>query len=396
MLVTIIYPSAPFEVIPGGVDTFIKGIIDYAPQHINFQVVGITTDPGRYRIGEIHKVPARNGRVVEFLPVLFERNLHKHSKISLSRRFALKLNKYKSKITGDILQFHCLEPSILFWLDKRPKTLFIHQSLRGPSSSTPDSRRTLISNLYSVVEKFGFKKFSMIHGVKETTVEQYKKSIPSIQEKIFFTPAWCDHEDFYFDENVRAKERSLLVKKYGFAQEDRLLIFVGRIDQEKDPLKLLRTIKVLAEKRAPIRLLMVGDGMLREEVEVFLRNSGLDDVIVLLGLQSKSEISKLLNAADLFVLPSRSEGAPVALLEAIATGLPVVVNNVGEVSKIINSSNGIVVDSADDSDFTCAVQTALEELVHIDRCRVANSAEQIKPTETLEKVYEHYASLVAS
>lgn len=393
MLVTIIYPAAPFEVIPGGIDTFIKGILDYAPSNIEFQMIGITTDPKRFEIGKTHQVQLDTGRTIEFIPILYEKNSERRSKIPLSLRFTLRLLRYKNKIKGSVLEFHRFEPCVAMWFDKRPKTLFVHQDMQALSNTKTDVRWSSFSGLFYSIEKFVLKRFSLIHCVKESTAHYYKESIHQIASRTFFTPTWYDPESFSFDPNVRQEERAALEKKFGFDREDKILVFVGRIDHQKDPKKLVESVKILRDKGEKVRLLVIGDGVLRKDVESSIKEKGLAQHILLLGLKPKAEIAKLLVASDLFVLPSRYEGMPIALLEALASGLPSIANNVGEVARIVNSFNGVIVEDTTSSGFAAGVAKGLKELILLDRESVAKSVKQFGPYETLKTVYGRYDAL---
>lgn len=110
------------------------------------------------------------------------------------------------------------------------------------------------------------------------------------------------------------------------------------------------------------RLLMVGDGPLREELELLVRNSRCNNLIRFLG--SRDDVPSLLRGADLFVLPSRYEGCSNATLEAMASGLPVLGCDVGGMREIIvHNRTGWLVRPGDGDGL---VQTMLAAL--LDRC----------------------------
>jgi glycosyltransferase involved in cell wall biosynthesis len=87
---------------------------------------------------------------------------------------------------------------------------------------------------------------------------------------------------------------------------------------------------------------IAGNGYLRDSLKLIVSRLGLDDSVYL--LESRSDIPQLLSAADVFVLPSLSEGMPLALLEAMGAGLPVIATAVNGVDTIIeNADNGYLV-----------------------------------------------------
>jgi sugar transferase (PEP-CTERM/EpsH1 system associated) len=106
---------------------------------------------------------------------------------------------------------------------------------------------------------------------------------------------------------------------------------VGRMQAVKDPLNLVEAFLHLRRSRpdlAPrVRLAMVGDGALREAVEARLREAGAWEGASLPG--AREDVAEQLRAFDLFALPSKAEGISNTILEAMATGLPVVATRVG-------------------------------------------------------------------
>jgi len=104
-----------------------------------------------------------------------------------------------------------------------------------------------------------------------------------------------------------------------------LLLFVGRLAEEKN-LGMLIDVMCSMRKRERIRLLFVGDGPARARLEGDIAARGLGQSCMLLGF--RTDVPRLMAAADVFVLPSRHEGLPLALIHAQAAGLPIVASNV--------------------------------------------------------------------
>jgi glycosyltransferase involved in cell wall biosynthesis len=99
---------------------------------------------------------------------------------------------------------------------------------------------------------------------------------------------------------------------------DPAVLFVGRLVEGKRPLDAVRAVKRLRETYPDLRLSLCGDGPRRDEIE-----SAAGDETVLLGEQPYGEMPAIYRAADALVLPSRAEGTPRTVLEAIACGTPV-------------------------------------------------------------------------
>lgn len=148
----------------------------------------------------------------------------------------------------------------------------------------------------------------------------------------------------------------------GIASADTLVLgWVGRMAQVKAPLNLVEAFARLVGRRSDnrLRLLMVGDGPLMAQVRAKLAEVGLNDMAWLPGEQDN--ISEWMRAMDVFVLPSLNEGISNTVLEAMATGLPVVATNVGGNPELItHGSTGMLV-APDDVEALCsALQTYVD------------------------------------
>jgi len=124
----------------------------------------------------------------------------------------------------------------------------------------------------------------------------------------------------------------------GFADDSTFIIgTAGRLDPVKDPLNLVRGFAALvsddAALRARARLVYIGDGSLRAELETEAGRLGVREACWFAG--SRDDVAQLLRALDLFVLPSLNEGISNTILEAMASGLPVVATRVGGNAELV-------------------------------------------------------------
>jgi glycosyltransferase involved in cell wall biosynthesis len=117
------------------------------------------------------------------------------------------------------------------------------------------------------------------------------------------------------------------------------LLFLGRISHEKGLDVLLRALSLTAD--LPWALDVMGDGPQRRESEELARSLSLADRVHFLGFTDT--VPEALGAADLVVLPSRTEGTPLTLLEAMASGRPVVASDVGGVGSALSHGAGLLV-----------------------------------------------------
>ena len=141
-----------------------------------------------------------------------------------------------------------------------------------------------------------------------------------------------DVDRFMFSQSVRDEYR----KKMGL--ENKFVIgHIGYMDTEKNHMFLLHVFKGLVNVRPDARLLLIGDGRLRSEIEQYIEENGLTDFVQVLG--KRSDVANLYQCMDVFVLPSLFEGLPVTLVEAQAAGLPCLVSDT--VTRQVNISNNI-------------------------------------------------------
>jgi glycosyltransferase involved in cell wall biosynthesis len=122
-------------------------------------------------------------------------------------------------------------------------------------------------------------------------------------------------------------ERDAVRAEFGFDAATVVAGTVANYHPKKDWPNLLRTARTLADRGAPVRFLAVGQGPLEAEVHALHRELGLDGIVTLTGY--RNDAARLMAGADVFVLASRYEGLPVAVMEACALGLPLVTTAVG-------------------------------------------------------------------
>jgi len=126
--------------------------------------------------------------------------------------------------------------------------------------------------------------------------------------------------------------------------DEKIILYVGRFEWEKDPEILIRSFKIVLESHRDWKLIMAGDGPLLREMKKLSLSLGLDGKVEFLG--KVKEVEKLYKTASIFVLPSIVEGFPNSLIEAMSFGLPCVCfSDIPYEDIISHSINGVVVDS---------------------------------------------------
>lgn len=127
----------------------------------------------------------------------------------------------------------------------------------------------------------------------------------------------------------------------GIPPDDFLVGYIVRMTKQKDPMTLLRAIKRVLSQKGNISFLLVGDGELKPDMEKFIVENSLQDVIFFENF--RSDIPRILSAIDLYVLPSLWEGLPIGVLEAMAMQKKIIVSDAEANKELIkNNNNGIV------------------------------------------------------
>ncbi len=138
------------------------------------------------------------------------------------------------------------------------------------------------------------------------------------------------------------------------------LVFVARLDHVKGVGELLESVAALAPAYPGLRLDLAGDGPSRGAYEAKARSLGIADRVTFHGYVNQTAVAELLATGDLYVLPSFAEGVPVGLMEAQASGLPVIATQVGGVSElVIDEVTGFVCRPGDRTQLTDRIRTLI-------------------------------------
>lgn len=137
--------------------------------------------------------------------------------------------------------------------------------------------------------------------------------------------------------------------------------------------------------------MIVGDGVLRAKVESNAQASELAGRVHFVGVQSPQTIAGLLRGSDLYVLSSAYEGMPIALLEALATGLPAVTTDVGEVRMVVKPGvNGKISTDRSEAEFARSIQEALPVLARLRGNPCLEAVRPYTPQIVLDLIYRNH------
>lgn len=184
----------------------------------------------------------------------------------------------------------------------------------------------------------------------------------------------------------RPEARRRWRRENGFAEDDILVVSVARLDPQKNPLGLMEAFLRALGADGRCHLLMVGDGSLRREAEGFAAGGRVH----FLGV--RAEVAEILSASDIFALASHWEGSPVAVMEAMAAGLPVAATAVGGVPELVaHGETGLLVPPGEPE----ALARALAELARNEerRRRLGAAAQARAEAFSVDRMVEAYGRL---
>ena len=172
--------------------------------------------------------------------------------------------------------------------------------------------------------------------------EDYSRAKKTMHPKevVFVPGVGIDVHKFKCEYNTRDE----LIKEFSLQPDTFIVVSVGELIERKNFKTLIKAIKKLENEN--IVCLICGRGVLETELLKQVESLGIQDKVMFLGF--RRDIDRILHGSDVFVFPSYQEGLPVALMEAMAAGLPVIASNIrGNSDLIEDGNNGYLVNSDD-------------------------------------------------
>jgi sugar transferase (PEP-CTERM/EpsH1 system associated) len=189
----------------------------------------------------------------------------------------------------------------------------------------------------------------------------------------------------------------------GFLSEGSFVIgTVGRLAAVKDQATLIRAFKLLLDhnprKRNDLRLVIAGDGPLRKDLEELTAELGIEQAVWMTG--NRSDIADVLRLYDLFVLPSLGEGISNTILEAMATGLPIIATDVGGNPELVEEGvNGRLIPAEDHAALGSRLNKCIrerEQLRNMGAASLLKTKTQFNWQKTVEQYLSVYDELMSS
>ena len=202
-----------------------------------------------------------------------------------------------------------------------------------------DKNINKVSEMLNIINRHFLNAVSL---VKFTCSDVAKKWVYGKNKNVIQVNNAVDSNCFFYNSNLRIETRKLL----GISKGDIAMINVGRVGYPKNQKFLINLMMKLNKLGKNFKLLLVGNGNDLKDLKEYVKNEKINNVYF---LGQRNDINNLLNAADLFLLPSFYEGFPIVAVEAQATGLPCILSNtITKSSNITNLVNFLSLEAEED------------------------------------------------
>jgi glycosyltransferase involved in cell wall biosynthesis len=207
------------------------------------------------------------------------------------------------------------------------------------------NQRRLKKRLYfRLIESRTLRSASSIHAVSETEIEDIRRL--AISTEVVHVPNGINQADF-----EHLPDRNIFREKHPAVAKKTIVLFLGRVHPKKGIALLAKAFSDLAGAQPDLALVVVGpdSGGCQRELEDCMNASGAAGSYVFTGLLGREECIEALAAADIFVLPSSSEGLPIAAMEALAAGLPVILTKACNLQEVEENGAGMIIEQDADA-----------------------------------------------
>jgi glycosyltransferase involved in cell wall biosynthesis len=390
--VGIFYPADPAGHVPGGIDTFIRSLLQWAPSDIEYYLYGASSDPVARPAG--HEAHFQLGdRQLRFTPLTHMNPAGSRGRTPLTVRYMLELRRLirSGRLPHhDILDFHRIEPILQFRNDRRPKNIYMHSDMSVIRNKNTDIKWRHVPWLYDSLQRYIFSRMDRIYSVRESAAVHHALIYPQWKERFEFLPTWVD-TSVYEPASPGSDTRTTTRATLGVPAEALTLLFVGRLDRSKNPLLMLQAVQLAMRQHQALHVIIVGDGSQRPEVEALAASGNLNGRVTLTGALPRQHVARIMQSSDLLVMSSAYEGMPIAALEALATGLPVVSTAVGELPRLVSEGiNGYLSADQTPESLCNALLRALDRLAQMRGTPSVDSARPYHPEGILARIHANH------
>ena len=329
-----------------------------------------------HSVGAVGLFPAAQSAVEQRLAQAAIPIWHLNKRAGFDPRMFAALNRVFREFRPDVVHTHMAVQRYVFPVLLRHRSVVAIHTMHNLAQHETDA-------LGRLVHRLAFRNQVLPIGISQEVSASVKR-IYGLECKAII-PNCIPVENYRHNPEDRLQWR----QQNGLSPEAVVFTCVGRLEPQKNPLLLLEAFAELKDARA--HLVLSGDGSLRERIEAYVERHQLGKRVHLIGKQNN--VPSILAASDIFALSSNWEGNPLAVMEAMAAGLPVIATEVGGVPELVQSGEqGWLVPAGDRLGFTAAMKNLLEDAE--TRQAMGRAAQTRAMREfRVERMVEGYANL---
>ncbi|UER67628.1 glycosyltransferase [Borrelia sp. BU AG58] len=200
--------------------------------------------------------------------------------------------------------------------------------------------------------------------------------------------------DLFIKQIDKSREKEIL-SKYGIIENDRVIVFVGRLNKEKNIHLLIEHLKDFLVDNKNYKLILIGKGREESAIKRFRQKFGLEKQIILIGTIPWEEMYYYYRASDVFASLSRSEVYPMTVIEALTAGAPaVLINDVIYKDVILQGKNGFLIDNYGDIHKYIDEITGDEEKLRAFKKNTEETSPAFSSLFFIERIEEYYSEII--
>jgi len=368
----------------GGSTTFLRTVVPQLSEYFDVSLLGRTSQPdlvGKWTVDYLGKARffgfGRIGGKSRFIPCRIK---------TLSQLWQAKC--FVKDLMPDILYFHQTETALPFvQFHSCRKALHIH-GLANPLSVSrfPILRTRTCQEIYNSIFRLVERSVDLILSVSQPEPSDSNELPLSKGRPFHYIPVCINGTLFAPADKIEAR------RKLGLPPSAEIVGFVGRLSRKKNLEITLQALRHLADRGRFVHFLIVGEGEHENALKKMTLELGLFQQVLFVPAQSYTHLPDYYNAMDMFVMTSLAEGFPMVVLEALASGTPVVANVVGAIPDIIRDGiNGCLLTSLEPG----AVATAIDSVLN-QRQALSNAARKSSEPYFADKIARRLAQVIGA
>lgn len=351
MKIAVLHSGDLNNVSPGGVSQYIEKIIKYNNDN-EITLYGVVEENSEYLVG--NKYTKRiDGKEFEFIPI----QTNKRKPLSIYYFFNI-LKLLKELANYDVIYVQRMEYALPFTFNKNKKKLMM--AVHGSGKYSYIFWGKFIGTVYNCLERLAIRnceKVVILLKREEFGLPYYKSKFSKYKDKFKYGKVPIDTDVF------RSLNKKYLRDKYGLKEEEKILIYFGRLDNNPKRILLIPDIiKNISQEISDIKCIVIGDGEDKEALKQKCVDLDLREKFIFYDkLNHGDKLAELVNCADLSMILSTFEGICMSALESLACLVPVIATDVGDVNEYINNNNNGIVLGNDDDDIV--IKNFSEEVI---------------------------------